>query len=243
MAPDTLGRASGWGGHETDTAVLSAAAHLIPYALLAALSPLGLAATLAVMRTGRLKALGFGAGVVLGQLLACVALVALGAVTTPNRTKAYPTVDGALQLGLGLVLLCLALMTYRRPATPRHAASGRSQAALDRLQHVHFMTASAAGLLLGIGGPKRLVLTGLAAASITASGITGAHEEILIGWYVFLATALVTFPVLAYLLLGNWVVDGLDEALKWLARHRRPATVVALAVIGAALVVSGLTLL
>jgi hypothetical protein len=223
--------------------VPSAAAHLIPYALLGALSPLGVAATLAVMRTGRLKALGFGVGVVLGQLLACVVLVTLGAVVTPDRTKAYPTFDGLLQLGLGLVLLCLAVATQRRPATRRRPSSGRSQAALDRLQHVHFMTASAAGILLGIGGPKRLILTGLASASITASGITGPDEAILIGWYVLLATLLVWIPVLAYLLLGDWVVDGLDAALKWLARHRRPATVVALAVIGTALVVSGLILL
>jgi len=35
------------------------------------------------------------------------------------------------------------------------------------------VTAWGIGLLLGIGGPKRLVLTALASASITAAGITG----------------------------------------------------------------------
>jgi len=223
--------------------MVSAAAQLIPYALLAALSPLGLAATLAVMRTGRLKALGFGAGVILGQLLTCTALVALGAVMTPNRAKAYPSFQALLQLAVGCALLCLAFVAHRRPTTARRSSSGRSQAVLERLQHLHVVTASAAGFLLGIGGPKRLVLTGLAAASITAAGITGSDESILVCWYVFLATALVWFPVLAYLLLGVRVVTRLDAVIAWLARHRRPATVYALVVVGGALVVGGLLLL
>ena len=42
--------------------MLGEAAHLIPYAILAALSPLGLAATITVTRTGRLKAFGFAVG-------------------------------------------------------------------------------------------------------------------------------------------------------------------------------------
>ncbi|MGZ4415199.1 MAG: GAP family protein [Gaiellaceae bacterium] len=220
-----------------------AAAHLIPYALVATLSPLGFAATLAVMRTGRLKALGFGLGVVFGQLIACAALVAIGAATTPHRTKAYPTFEGLLQVALGIALLCFAIVVYRRPDTGRRSASGRSQAALDRLQRVHVMTASAIGLLLGIGGPKRLLLTGLASASIAATGMTGSNEFVLVVWYTLLATALVWFPVLAYLLFGDWAVIRLDAALKWLGRHRRPLMAYAIAVLGGVLLVDGLLLL
>jgi hypothetical protein len=97
--------------------------------------------------------------------------------------------------------------------------------------------------MLGIGGPKRLVLTGFAAASITAAGSSGSDEAFLIGWYVFLATALVWIPVLAYLLFGDWAVTKVALALEWLAGHRRPATVLTLALIGSALLVDGLILL
>ena len=220
-----------------------AAAHLIPYALVATLSPLGFAATLTVMRTGRLKALGFGLGVVLGQLVACAALVAVGAATTPHRTKAYPTFAGLLQIGLGLGLLWFAIVVYRRPATGSRSPSGRSQAALDRLQRVHVTTASAIGFLLGIGGPKRLLLTCLASASITAAGVTGSNEGVLVVWYTLLATALVWLPVLAYLLVGDWAVVRLDAVLKWLSRHRRPLMAYAIAALGAVLLVDGLVLL
>ena len=219
-----------------------AAAHLIPYALLATLSPLGVAATLAVMRTGRLKAFGFGLGVVLGQLIACAALVAIGAAATPHRTKAYPTFEGLLEVAFGIALLCVAVAVHRRPRTGSPSAGGRSQAALDRLQHVHVMTASAIGLLLGIGGPKRLLLTCLASASITATGTTSKNELVLVGWYTFLATSLVWLPILAYLLIGDWAVTRLDSALAWLDRHRRPLMTYAIAVVGGVLVVDGLLL-
>ena len=51
------------------------------------------------------------------------------------------------------------------------------------------------------------------------------------------------FPVLAYLLFGDWAVIRLDAALKWLGRHRRPLMVYAIAVLGGLLLVDGLLLL
>jgi len=222
---------------------VSAALQLVPYALIATLSPLGVAATLTVMRTSRLHALGFGIGVVVGQLLACAVLVGLGSVTIPNRTKEHPTFQAVLAVGLGVALLVLAAVVHRRPQVVKPASSGRSQAALDRLQRVHVFTAAGFGLLLGIGGPKRLVLTALASASITASGSTGSDEAALVAWYGLLATVLVWLPILAYFVLGDLVVAWLDGALAWLARQRRPVTVYALILIGLALVVNGALLL
>jgi len=223
--------------------VVGEAVHLIPYALVATLSPLGAAATITVLRTGRLKALAFGSGVFLGQLFACAALVAIGAVTTPHRTKAYPTFAGLLEVAAGIALVCFALAADRRPEPANRPSSGRSQAALDRLRRVHVLTAAGVGMLLGIGGPKRLVLTCLAAASITAAGTSGSNEAALVVWYTFLATALVWVPIVAYLLVGDWAVVRLDAGLGWLGRHRRPLLAYALALFGVVLLVDGLLLL
>ena len=142
------------------------------------------------MRSGRLKAIGFALGVVLGQLLPCAVLVAVGAIATPDRSKSHPTVEGLLELGLAIVLLSYAAVVHRRPETALRRPNGRSKAALERLQHVHVVTASVVGLLFGIGGPKRLVLTALAlaSASIAASSLTGSNEAALIVWYGLLAT-------------------------------------------------------
>ena len=222
---------------------MNAAVQLLPYALIAALSPLGVAATLTVMRTGRLQALGFAAGVVVGQLLACALLVTLGAATIPHRTKSHPTFQGLVALGLGVALLLLAVMVRRRPESLKRPSTGRSEAALGRLRHVHVLTATGVGLLLGIGGPKRLVLTALASAVIAAAGSTGSDETALVLWYGLLATVLVWLPVLAYLLLGDLVIRRLDGALVWLARQRSTVTVYALVVIGLVLLVNAAALL
>ena len=223
----------------------SEAAHLIPYALVAALSPLGFAATIAVMRTGRLRAFGFGVGVVLGQLLACAVLVAVGGASVPSHEASHPTFAGLLELGLGVALLCLAVRTYRRPpkTAPAAGSSGRSKEVLARLGHVRAFTAVVAGVLLGIGGPKRLVLTALASTSITASGVTGSNEAALVVWYSALATVLIWVSVLGYLLLGQSAVTRLDRGLEWLTRHHRPATVGALAVLGLVLIGDGAALI
>src|SRR5574340_392373 len=185
---------------------MTTALQLVPYALIATLSPLGVAATVTVMRTGRLQALGFGSGVVAGQLIACGVLVVLGSVTIPDPAKDDATFRGVLALALGTALLVLAFRIQRRPPSAAHASSGRSHAATARLERVHLLSAAGIGLLLGIGGPKRLVLTALASALIAAAADTGSSEGALVVWYGLLATLLVWLPVLAYLVLGDPVI-------------------------------------
>ena len=153
---------------------------------------------------------------------------------TPERTRSYPTFEGIVKLGLALALLAYASVVYHRPEPARPTSNGRSKAALERFRHLHVVTAGGVGLLLGIGGPKRLVLTALASASIAAAGFTGPDEAVLIAFYGLLATLLVWLPVLAFLLVGNWARARLDAAADWLSRHRRPATVYILAIVGLA---------
>jgi hypothetical protein len=212
---------------------------LLPYALVATLSPLGFAATIAVMRAGRVKALGFAVGVVVGQLLACSVLVAAGAVARLDR-KSHPTLQALLELALGIALLMLAAAVRRRPEAPADVSSSASQARIDRLARLRVGTTLAVGLLLGIGGPKRLVLTALAATSIAASGNDHAEELGLVAWYSLLATILIWAPTLAYVLLGDRAVALLDGGLQWLARNQRRVTFVALLIGGAVIVLHAL---
>jgi cytochrome c biogenesis protein CcdA len=220
--------------------VTSAALHLLPYAFIAAASPLGLAATLTVLRTGRVQALGFALGALAGQLLVCEVFVLLGTVSFGHRTK-RPYVEGILELALGVALLALAFFVHRRPerAEPDR---GRSRQILDRLEEVHATTAVVAGLALGVGGPKRLILTGLAAASIAAANLDAGRDAALVLWYGVLATVVVWAPVLAAIVLGQRGVDLLDRGFRWLGRHRRPVTIAVLLVVGVFLIADGLAL-
>ena len=219
----------------------SAALYLIPYALVAAASPLGLAATLTVLRTGRVQALVLAIGVVAGQLLACAVLVLVGAASVSHRTK-RPYVEGVLEVLVGLALLLLAFRMIRRPVAVE-PGTGRSKQFLDRLGQVRLKTDFVAGFALGIGGPKRLVLTALAASTITAAGVNGATETVLVLWYCGLATVVVWAPVLGAILLGDRAVDLLDRGFRWLTRHQRAVTVSVLLVVGAYFAGHGLALL
>jgi Sap, sulfolipid-1-addressing protein len=216
---------------------------LIPYGLLATLSPLGFAATLAVIRSGRFKALGFGVGFVSGQLLACATLVTVGTAVVPDREAGHPTVRGVLLLSFGLAVLWLAMMLRRRPPGATSGGNERSQKVLDRLGRLRVGTALAAGLLLGIGGPKRLVLAALAAASITASDVDGSKAAVLVVSYTIIATLLAWGPILAFEVFGDRAVTKLDETQRRLSRHQRSATVYSLLVIGALALAEGITTL
>lgn len=215
------------------------ALHLVPYALVAAASPLGLAAAVAVMRSGRVKAVAFAAGVVAGQLAACGLLVLIGEVAIPSPGS-HSTLAALLEIVLGLGLLVLAVVLRSRPERADRASPQRSQALLERLEQVHALTALAVGALLGVGGPKRLVLTAFAAATIAASGDRGSNTVGLVLWYGLLATVVVWVPVLGYLLLGERAAARLDAGFAWVAARRRTLSFWTLVLIGFVLVGDGI---
>ncbi len=214
----------------------SPALQLVPYALVAAMSPLGFAATLAVMGSGRLKALAFASAFIGGQLIACSILVLIGAAAVPERESRHATLQACLEIGFGLGLLALAIGVRRRHG-PVDRSNARSKAALERLGNLQFTTALAAGALLGIGGPKRLVLSALAATSIAASAVADAQEGLLVVWYTALATVLVWAPIIGFELFGQHALETLDAGQRWMAEHQRqvvfyPLVLLALLLVG-----------
>jgi Na+/melibiose symporter-like transporter len=217
--------------------MLHAAIQVVLYGLLAGLSVLGFAATLAVMPSGRLKAFGFGAGFVGAQILTCSVLVIFGIVATGSSGKSYPGLRGALEVALALVLIALALVVHRRPPntndgpTAHERSKARTQALLERLSRLRVLTTIVAGFLLGIGGPKRLVLTCLAATTIVSAGLGDAEEAALVVVYVTLATALVWGPLILFLLLGKRVIALMEGAQGRVGRRQPQVTVYSLLIL------------
>lgn len=222
--------------------MLHAALQLLLYGLLAGLSPVAFAATIAVMPAGRPKVLGFGIAFVAAQALTCALLVIIGvAVTGLNRSR--PGVHAVLELATAAVLVWLAVQVRRKPQVPREGLSPRTQAMLDRLGRLRFITTVLAGLFLGIGGPKRLVLTALAATAITTAALDVSVNGILIVFYVAIASVLVWVPVVLFVLLGDRAVDRLEQAQRGVARRQPHVTFYALALLAAALAADALGVL
>jgi Sap, sulfolipid-1-addressing protein len=223
--------------------MIHATIQLLLYALLAGFSALAFAATIAVMQAGRLKTLGFGTGFVIGQLFTCSLFVILGVVVTGASKRTHSALLATLELLLALLLIAVALRLRRAPPVEAEGSSERTQAVLERLGRMRFLTTSIAGFLLGIGGPKRLLLTALAATAITTAGVRDAGETALVVWYCALATVLVWGPVIAYVLLGERAVGVMTRAQQRLARRQPGVKVYAVLVLAGMLILDALSLL
>ena len=223
--------------------MIHATIQLLLYALLAGFSALAFAATIAVMQAGRLKTLGFGTGFVLGQLLTCSLFVIFGVVVTGASNRMHSALLAALELLLALLLIAVALRLRRAPPVETEGSSERTQAMLERLNRMRFLTTSIAGFLLGIGGPKRLLLTALAATAITTAGVRDVAKTALVVWYCALATVLVWGPVVVYVLLGDRAVGVMTRAQQRLARRQPGVKVYAVLVLAGMLILDALSLL
>jgi Sap, sulfolipid-1-addressing protein len=215
--------------------VLHAAIQLLIYALLAGLSPVAFAATIAVIPAGRLKVLGFGTAFVVAQLMTCTLFVIIGVAATTR--KSHPDLHASLEIALAVALTWFVINLRDRAPTATESSSPRTRAMVERLGRLRFLTTLVAGLLLGIGGPKRLVLTPLAASTIATSGIHYWGEAGLVVLYVLLATVLVWGPVVLFVLLGEQSVEFMKRAQEEVAKRQPKVTIAALLVLAALLVI------
>ena len=223
--------------------MIHATLQLLFYALLAGFSALAFAATIAVMQAGRLKTLGFGTGFVIGQVFTCSLFVILGVVVTGASKRTHSGLLATLELLLALLLIAAAARFRRAPRVDTEGSSERAQAVLERLGRMRFITTSIAGLVLGIGGPKRLLLAALAATAITTAGVGDAAEAALVVWYCALATVLVWGPVLVYVLLGDRAVGVMTRAQQRVARRQPGVKVYACLVLAGMLILDAISLL
>ncbi len=118
--------------------------------------------------------------------------------------------------------------------------NSRSEAIRSRLSTLSPATALGTGAALGIGGPKRIGVTLLATATITAAGVGRAHAFALSVMYVLVGTILVWVPVLLYVAFGARAAEWLGAAQGWIVAHKEPVTIYPSVVLGVVLVIDGL---
>ena len=94
--------------------------------------------------------------------------------------------------------------------------------------------------MLGFGGPKRLVLTLLAMATITEAGARAVADVVLVIFYIAIATALVSVPVGSVIIAGERAAVILERGQAWLTAHAAALRVWLSLGIGAVLVVDAL---
>lgn len=212
-------------------------AQVIFYALVAAASPLVLAATFLVIRSDkpRRRGIAFLSGFVIGTIIACVMGLFLG-MTFVERLDSHDKVKVVVTLLLGIALLVVG-MRARQATEPAQPRSSRASAILASLGNVGpAATFSMAGLL-GFGGPKRLVLTFLAMASVSEASLRNVFDLTLVATYVAVSTALVSVPVVVVIIAGERAAEVLARGQTWLLEHATQLRVWLSLGLGAALVV------
>jgi Sap, sulfolipid-1-addressing protein len=220
--------------------VIHAGAHVLVYALAAAASPLVLTATFVVIRSARPRTNGiaFLSGFLLGTTISCGVGLVLGQAAV-EQLESHETIEGVLTLLLGVALLAVGLRT--RHAVPKPAAEGsRASAILAGLGHVRPAAAFSMAGLLGFGGPKRLVLTFLAMASVSEASLGDVADLTLVVVYIAVATLLVSVPVGIVIIAGERAAVILERGQSWLTTHAATLRVWLALGIGAALVVDAL---
>jgi Sap, sulfolipid-1-addressing protein len=213
--------------------VADTASRILLFALVAAASPVTLVATAAVLtsRRGRTNGTVYLVGFLLGQSIAFAVALLIGSAATTNR-EGNAEVAAALELAFGVGLLLVAWP--RRHARAERDASGprRVKALLARLHGLRPGTSFSVGVLLGVGGVKRLTITAVAGATVGIAGLSPAQDVLLGVLYVLVAAVLVWVPVGVYLVMGARADAWLEEAQSWLTANERRITVASAVLFG-----------
>ncbi len=219
---------------------METALQILIYAVIAAASALAFASTLTVLKSRRARVNGliFAAAFLLGEAAIWVVALELGAAGSLNEGD--QSAVAVLKLILGVLLLAAAWRLHRHVAPPDRASGERTRALLARLERLTPTMAFSVGVLLGIGGPKRLTITLVAAATLSVSGLTTDERVLLVVLYVLVAGVLVWAPVGFYLVAGTKATDWLTHAQEWLTSKQRTLTFYGLLAFGGVLVVQGL---
>jgi hypothetical protein len=212
--------------------MLHAVLQIFLYGALAGASPTAFAATITVMHSGRAKALAFAIGFVSAQLATCSLLVAID-IEVGGRRNHHPGIQFVLEAAVAVTLVWLAVRVRRRDPAAREPGTRRTHRLLERLDRLHLLTAATAGLVLGIGVPKRLGLAVLAAATINTAGVRPSMQAFLTAIYVAVATAVVWVPVLLLVLFGDRAIALMKRSEDEFIRRQPGVTIHALQLLAA----------
>jgi threonine/homoserine/homoserine lactone efflux protein len=142
-------------------------------------------------------------------------------------------------LGLGAVLVVLAAKQWRKRPPKGEAAEMPSwMATVDTMAPRRSL---ALGVALSAANPKNLVLTLAASAAIAGTDLDPVGAAAAIGVFVGIGSASVVGAVLYFLVDAERAGRGLDRVKRFMARHSAVIMTVILLVLGAKLVLDGVS--
>nr|WP_255525334.1 GAP family protein [Mycolicibacterium sp. BK634] len=206
-------------------------------ALVVALSPISLLpALLLVLYSARPRAAGlaFAAGWMAG--LAVLTVVFLNVPKLLGNSAETSSVwQLRLRLVGGAVLMVTGVVVWLR-----RKKAVRSAAWLDAIGRWSPTRTGAVGLGFAIVNPKIIVACAAAGLAISAGSLGSIGQSVAVGYFVVVAGSGTLLPVLAHIVAAQRFDRALERLRAWIQQRQAEISAVALVVIGAVLVITGL---
>ncbi len=212
-------------------------AELIPLALVVALSPVSLLpALLLVLYSTRPRAAGlaFAAGWVGGLTVLTVLFL-----TVPRLLGSSADTSSAWSLRLRIIG-GIALIVTGGWLWVRRKKAARSAHWLDAIGKWSPARTAAIGLVFGILNPKIIVACAAAGLAISAATLNPVGQGVAVGYFVLVAGSGTLLPVLAHVLAAQRFDRALERLRAWIQLRQAEISAIALVVIGAVLLLTGL---
>lgn len=213
---------------------------ILGFAVGVAISPVPIIAVILMLFSAKAKANGvsFVLGWLIGLLLAGGVVLAIGLEASEGGPS---DASGWIKILIGVLFLFLAWRQWSgRPQGEEEPQMPGWMASID-----DFTAAKSFGLafLLAAVNPKNLGLTVAAAAAISAGGLTGGEEVVVLAVFALLASLTVAVPVVWFLVSGPSAEEQLNVMKDWLLANNNTVMAVLFVVLGAKLLGDGISII
>lgn len=207
--------------------------HLIPAALIVALSPMAIMPPILVLlysERPRTAGLTYLLGWLTGMALLIALMVAIAPGDARNHSDAVSS-QGKIQLAIGIGLVALGALTWLQRHRHKNALS-----MLDRLQDASSRTTALIGLVLAVANPKFVLAAVAGAVAINAYASSPLLTVTGIGYFVAVAGSTTAAPILAQLVAARYADRWLERMRHWVHQHTAALTAGTLLFVGLLLI-------
>lgn len=202
-----------------------------------AISPVPIIAVILMLFSGAAarNSVSFLAGWIVGLLGAGLIVLAIGFAESDDGPT---TVGGVIKILIGALFVALGVKQWgSRPGPGDEAQMPGWMSSIDEFT---IAKSFGMGLLLAGVNPKNLGLTIAAASTISAAGLSGGDEIIVLVVFVVLASLTVAVPVVANLIAGKKAAPTLNTMKEWLIANNATVMAVLFVVLGAKVLGDGI---
>jgi hypothetical protein len=213
---------------------------ILGFAVGVAISPVPIIAVILMLFSAKAKAnsVSFLLGWLIGLLLAGGVVLAIGLEASEGGPS---DASGWIKILIGVLFLFLSWRQWsNRPTGEEEPQMPGWMASID-----DFTAAKSFGLafLLAAVNPKNLGLTVAAAAAISARGLTGGEEIVVLVVFALLASLTVAVPVVWFLVSGAGAEEQLTVMKDWLLANNNTVMAVLFVVLGAKVLGDGISII